>query len=957
MKNLKRKCDHLKDREEDVKAELEYAEGLSLKKRRKVVENWLTNVASIKNEVEMMEQQVRESSRRSSYWQLHPKIARLTEQVTELNQQGQFPGGLTLEVHGNQQNELITARLIGQKFQQHKDEIWEGLRRNDMSKIGVWGMGGVGKTTLLTHIHNELCAHQDFFVAWVTVSQNFSIQKLQSDIAKEMGFTLENDNDERKRAAELVRRLRNMKNFVLILDDVWQHFPLDRVGIPAAENGCKLILTSRSLEVCRRMDCEKNVLVTPLSENEDWELFTEKLGHGRALSPEIEPIAKSLTKKCCGLPLAIITMARSMKGVGDIAEWRDALEKLKEPVAERNDDMGTEVFQVLKHSYDQLKDPKVEQCLLYCSLFPEDYIIDREKLIEHFIDEGFVDGLRNRRAGLDRGHTVLNKLENVCLLEAVIKKYDGKRYVKMHDLVRSMAIQTGRAFQFLVEAGEQLREIPGEEKWAEDLKKVSLMKNLLSHIPSSMSPKCSRLTTLMLNHNFSLKAIPDCFFSRMPQLRVLDLSRTGIINLPTSISELVNLIALWLEDCGKLTYVPSLENLKALRRLNLRETAITEVPHGLDMLLNLRYLNLDTKIEEIPDGILSKLSCLQYLAIDAELRLEEIMELSKLETFIGAFYDMNNFNTYVRWREENGGPSNYVLRLEKTELTVGYDYLLASGICKSNGRDERHVFLSGCEISKSKGREDSFVLPEDVQILVMRNCNDTASLCDIPSLHNATKLSTCKIRGCQGMEHVVCSCCSVPLIQYLDSLFLFEVKELRALIGADRCCASASASSNLLQSDMFSSLQLLFIRKCPKIKRLFMRDLLPNLKNLVELDVRNCENMVEIIGEASDEDDDDENQEAVSTTCSSVTYSLPKLTVLCLDRLPKLKRFCTSKIVFDSLKKVEICRCPKLSFNGDRIHVEISNWRTHIYSVVNSRIGEKIGEESRMLGTFFKNNL
>ncbi|XP_060671446.1 disease resistance protein At4g27190-like [Ziziphus jujuba] len=454
MKKLKRKCDHLKSREEDVKAELEYAEGLLLKKRRKVVENWLANAASIANEVEveMMEQQVLESSWRFSNLLHEPKIARLTAGVTELIRQGQ--------------------------------------------------------------------------------------------------------------------------------------------GIPSRGNG--------------------------------------------ALSPEIEPIAKSLTGKCSGLPLAIKTVAGSMRGVEDISEWRDALEKLKEPAAEHDDDIGIE-------------------CFLYCSLFPEDYQIDRETLIEHFIDEGFVDGLRSRQAELDRGHTVLNKLENVCLLEAVISKDDGKKYVEMHDLVRSMAIQIGRdKFQFLVEAGEQLREKAGEEKWAEDLKKVSLMDNLLSHIPSSISPKCLRLTTLMLSENFFLKIIPDCFFSHMPQLRVLDLSRTGIINLPTSISELVNLIALWLEWCGKLEYVPSLENLKALRRLNLRGTAITEVHHGLDMLLNLRYLNLEeTAIEEIPDGILSKLSCLQYLAIYSPLRVrgEEIVKLSKLETFKGFLYDMNDFNTYVRRRE------------------------------------------------------------------------------------------------------------------------------------------------------------------------------------------------------------------------------------------------------------------------------------------------------------------
>ncbi|XP_060671447.1 disease resistance protein SUMM2-like [Ziziphus jujuba] len=378
MKKLKRKCDHLKSREEDVKAELEYAEGLLLKKRRKVVENWLANAASIANEVEMMEQQVLESSWRFSNLLHESKIARLTAGVTELIRQGQFPDGLTLRVHGNQQTDLITTKLIGQSFRQHKNVICEWLRSDDVSKIGIYGMGGVGKTTFGTYIHNELRNCPNSRVSWVPVSQYFNIHKLQSDIAKAVGLDIENEDHKIKRAAKLERCLRKMNNFVLILDDVWKHFTIDELGIPSRGNGFKLILTSRSLEVCRRIGCEEHIKVEPLSRNEAWELFTEIFGHGRALSPEIEPIAKSLTGKCSGLPLAIKTVPGSMKGVEDISEWRDALEKLKEPAAEHDDDIGIEVLQVLKYSYDQLKDPKVQQCFLYCSLFPEDYQIDRE---------------------------------------------------------------------------------------------------------------------------------------------------------------------------------------------------------------------------------------------------------------------------------------------------------------------------------------------------------------------------------------------------------------------------------------------------------------------------------------------------------------------------------------------------------------------------------------------------
>ncbi|KAH7522706.1 hypothetical protein FEM48_Zijuj07G0167000 [Ziziphus jujuba var. spinosa] len=492
-----------------------------------------------------------------------------------------------------------------------------------------------------------------------------------------------------------------------------------------------------SLEVCQRIGCEEHIKVEPLSKNEAWELFTEKLGHGRALSPEIESIAKSLTEKCSGLPLGIKTIAGSMREVEDISEWRDALEKLKEPVAEHDDDIGIEVFQVLKYSYDQLKDPKVQQCFLYCSLFPEDYEIDRETLIEHFIDERFIDGLRSRQAELDRGHTMLNKLENVCLLEGGIKNFDRRKYVKMHDLVRSMAIQIGRDnFQYSVEAEEELTKILAEEERAS---KVSCMGKYIQCIsPSSSSPKCLRLTTLILNGCVGLHIIPDCFFSHMPVLSVLDLSGTYIKNLPTSICQLLNLTALWLESCEVLESVPSLDKLKALRKLNLKGTAIREVPKGLEELSDLRYLNLEeTRIKLIPSGILPKLSCLQYLGIDNEfgwegssptlryddiengwcevaspslqyegiknelgsevscprqVRAEEIMKLRKLETFKGRLYDMDDFNKYVRWRENNKeDPNNYLLRV-------------GSGILANGGGFtdyKKIVSLLECKISKS----------------------------------------------------------------------------------------------------------------------------------------------------------------------------------------------------------------------------------------------------------------
>ena len=147
------------------------------------------------------------------------------------------------------------------------------------------------------------------------------------------------------------------------------------------------------------------------------------------LSPNFVMIAKSIVKECAGLPLAIVTMAGSMRGVNDLHEWTNALMELQRSIA-RQEDMGEGVFQVLRYSYTRLNDPALQQCLLYCALFPEDYLITRPALIHYLIVEGILDQERDtRQEKFDKGYTMLNKLENVSLLERV-----DSEYVKMHDL-------------------------------------------------------------------------------------------------------------------------------------------------------------------------------------------------------------------------------------------------------------------------------------------------------------------------------------------------------------------------------------------------------------------------------------------------------------------------------------------------------------------------------------------
>ncbi|KAL5549280.1 hypothetical protein UlMin_004511 [Ulmus minor] len=898
MHRLKRKVEILQSKEDDITEELEYAETLSVKKRRKEVDTWLKHVGILKDQVHQIEQEVQER-RWYTYSKLQNRADQFAMEATELIQNGKFSEGLTLEACSGAGVSLLTRNLVGGMFEKNKHTICQLLMSDEGSIVGVYGMGGVGKTTLLTHIHNKLQNLPNAFVSWVTVSQQFSIFELQNLIAKEVKLNLSKDGCEGKRAAELARAISGLGKFILVLDDVWQCIPVDKVGIPIGANGVKLIFSTRSLEVCRRMNCQNTIKVEPLSHEEAWELFLETLGHNNSLPPRIEVIARSLVQTCDGLPLGVVTMAGCMRRVDDISEWSNALEKMEESKVEQ-EDMEIEVFRVLKYSYDSLKDRIVQQCFSYCSLFPEDCQIGRDELIEHLIDERLIDGMKSRQSKLNKGHTILNKLENVCLLEGGKYPQQNTRYVKMHDLIRDMAIQiTSGSPRFLVKAGVGLRDMPEEKTWSEDLVRVSLMWNNIISLPSNASPRCPRLLTLLLNQN-RIESIPYCFFMYMNVLTVLDLSfNSSIEQLPSSISNLRSLTALLLRGCVKLKYVPSLESLTALRRLDISFTEITELPQGIERSVNLRYLNLEAtdKLEKVPHGVFSKLSNLEYLKLcvgrNPKFRAEEILSLRKLDTFTGCFYDIIDLNTCVSsW--EDRGLSSYQLFMGE-DFDCGHFTLIEYTI-------EKYVYLQMFNISKSKAGENSPVLPKDIQFLQIQECHDVTCLFDVALLENAIHLRMCKIVNCNGMKNLVgSSCCRLPLLQSLESLHLSKLFNLNDLIKGGVSISSTASSG------IFHSLKECYVYKCHNLKSLFFPSLLLHLQQLETLTVVNCKQMVEVIGEASNEDEDQEARRIV------VFSYLPKLKDLTLRDLPELKNFCSKSIVLaNSLQQISVIQCPKL---------------------------------------------
>ncbi|KAL2331495.1 hypothetical protein Fmac_019076 [Flemingia macrophylla] len=920
VQGLEMKLEELCSLEYDINKELEFAELQQGKKRKREVENWLRNVQRKKIEVHGIVRALRDAGV-LRHIKLTIQVKKLTEQVTDLVERGRFPKGLLGCAQESREYTLLTTKLAGAMFQKNVSKIWDWLMNDGVLMIGVYGMGGVGKTSMLMYIHNMLLKSATNIdnVFWLSLSQSFSIHKLQFDVAKIVGLDISEENDEKKRAARLSWSLMRRKRCVLFLDDVWNHFPLEKVGIPVTADGLKLILTSRSLDVCRRMNCQNIVKVEPLSKEEAWTLFVDNLGQHTALSPEVTKVARSVAKECAGLPLAVITMARSMRGVEEICEWRHALEELRNTEI-RMEEMEMEVLRVLKFSYDHLNN-MVQQCFLCCALYPEGFDIDRDELIESFVDEGLVNGMKSLEAMFDEGHTILNKLENSCLLGKVenyvggkkcmglqdasshiaismMKRgcqcvapvdnvegyYMGSQKLKMHDLVRAMAINVIKVnHHFMVKAGLQLTEIPDEKEWTDDLEKVSLMCNWIHEIPTDISPRCPKLRTLILKHNESLTCISDSFFVQMSALQVLDLSFTDIEVLPNSVADLNTLTALLLTSCKRLKHMPSLAKLQALVRLDLSFTAITEIPQGLKMLVNLKWLNLYAKNLVSTGKEIAKLTHLQFLILHwwsrkIKVKVEHVSCLRKLETFAANLYNMHHFNAYVKIMHKYGLRS-YLLQLDTEESLGRPTWCFFAEVCLS-----KDVIISNCKIRTG---EIPLMLPLDIQRLKIEKCHDIRSLCDVLSLKNSTSLKRAEIADCDGQEYLFSSSCSSPCctsVHNLESIELCSLKNLYIL-----CKENEAVAQTFPPRGAFTNLKYFCIYHCPIIKKLMTPGLLAYLQNLEEITVHNCKSMEEII-----------SVDSVDYECScgrksgrnAVIITHSKLVSLSLKHLPELMSIC-----------------------------------------------------------------
>jgi hypothetical protein len=163
--------------------------------------------------------------------------------------------------------------------------------------VGVWGMGGVGKTHLLKTLYERAQVHDHMkrvtFIR-LTVGKSPDIMALYRSLSKELGHKPKLDLNELDYKDKL-EKLFAQKRVFLVLDDLWEKQTFGSLDL-AKGKGSVTLLSSRNQALFNIASPEINeVHMTPLSKEHSWSPFCVHAVRPPSDVPcELEGVAQSM---------------------------------------------------------------------------------------------------------------------------------------------------------------------------------------------------------------------------------------------------------------------------------------------------------------------------------------------------------------------------------------------------------------------------------------------------------------------------------------------------------------------------------------------------------------------------------------------------------------------------------------------------------------------------------------
>ncbi|KAF7046755.1 hypothetical protein CFC21_055756 [Triticum aestivum] len=576
----------------------------------------------------------------------------------------------------------------------------------------IVGMGGVGKTTLASLVYEEI-GNKFQSRAFVSVTPTANMKEVLTSILHQVGAELPAGTKARTEE-DIIHTISNFledKRYLVVIDDIWHHGEWEIISksVPQNNLGSRIVMTTRIDSVSDDIDYNKLCIRM----NPGWSFEEERWFYGHHvqdftawMKPDMvgEGFDRDhpIVRMCGGVPLALLCMFSAMRMVREQQELgvhvkacvvQDMIEKQVKQSGIQNTPGFEPLVESFQLGYTNLPHHMLKTCLLYCSVYPENYPFCMNDLVMRWVAEGFT-------YKVDVAKDYLKELGNRGFM-LHMKDSSGMPYYQMNPMMQNFLRWKAREDNFItcssdialayacrihrlcidgyqVDDGEvqvvdtlfeldwsQIRSLvvfEGAKRYVpfEKLERVRVLDlhyhhhHYLEFLKSYWNPfgdfGFEALANqhvkdicglLRVRHLFGLEGIgiseipPE--IARLQHLETLQVRFTSITELPSEIRDLQQLKTLVVSQNQKLAELPrEIGDLQQLETLDLMScTRLTGLPREIGNLQNLENLNLHwTMLKELPLEI-GKLQHLKTLDIGSNsiTRLgNEIEDLHHLET-------------------------------------------------------------------------------------------------------------------------------------------------------------------------------------------------------------------------------------------------------------------------------------------------------------------------------------
>ncbi|PON51567.1 TIR-NBS-LRR-like protein [Parasponia andersonii] len=419
----------------------------------------------------------------------------------------------------------------------------------DVRIVGIWGMGGLGKTTLARIVFQRFyfkdgsCFLENVREEWQKHGSVSLKNNLIAQLAKEKNLHMLNDMDLRER---LYR-----KRLLIILDDVdeKEHFEYLVGDRDLLKPGSRIVITTRNKQVLRNIGVDEIYASQKLNKDEALKLFYLNAFKTSCIPESYMELSRKVLNYAKGVPLVIEILGSHLCSRSK-EEWESALEDI---------DLDPKIQKALEISFHGLN--------------------DKQKAI--FLDIAcFFKGMRRDHAedilGSGSKFAITNLIDKTLITET------EENTLWMHDLVEEMGLRiangTGRLW-----STDEICHVFETNKDTESVKGIFL-------------------DAYKIQTDINLKA---AVFERMHKLRLLKLSVSERcqLHLPEGLQFLPdNLVYIqWVHY--PLSYLPSNFRPFNLVELHMPSSQLEQLWDGIQDLRHLKYVNLENskKLTRIPD--------------------------------------------------------------------------------------------------------------------------------------------------------------------------------------------------------------------------------------------------------------------------------------------------------------------------------------------------------------------